>query len=79
MDVKAIKLELVQKIIETTEESILERIKSILDMSSERDWWDFISEEEKQAIDEGLADLDSGNTISHEEVLKKAKEKFNIR
>jgi predicted transcriptional regulator len=47
--------------------------------SLDEDWWDLIDEEEKKAIDEGLAQLNSGNTIPHKEVVKKARQKFNIQ
>ena len=37
-----------------------------------------ISEEEKAAIDEGLAQADSGELISHDQVRKEIKEKFGF-
>lgn len=78
MDVKAVKLELVQKILETREESILEQIRLVFEQST-LDWWELTDEEEKKAIEEGLAQLEAGEAISHEEVSKKMKEKFNLR
>ena len=38
-----------------------------------KDWWDEISDEEKAEIKEGIAQADSGETISHEEVMAKYK------
>ena len=35
------------------------------------DWWDEISDEEKQEIEEGLAQADRGEVFSHEEVMLK--------
>lgn len=78
MDVKAVKLELVQKILETREESILEQIRLVFEQST-LDWWELTDEGEKKAIEEGLAQLEAGEAIPHEEVLKKMKEKFNLR
>jgi hypothetical protein len=77
MDVKTLKLELVQKILETTEQSVLERIKVMFDQTG--DWWDLIGDDERKAIEEGLDQLNSGKSFSHDEVMKEAREKFNIR
>lgn len=35
---------------------------------AQADWWEQISEEEKAAIDKGLADSKAGRLIPHEEV-----------
>lgn len=76
MDVKAIKLELVQNILDTQEERILEQIKLIFD-SSKQDWWDALSDEERTTINAGIAQLDRGEAISHEEVMKRVKKIFS--
>jgi predicted transcriptional regulator len=78
MDLKARKLELVQDILDTTEEGILEQIKLIFD-SSKQDWWDTTSHENKMIIEEGLEQLDRGEGIPHEEVNKQIKQKFNLK
>jgi len=44
----------------------------------EVDWWDQISEAEKQAIEEGLASIERGEVYTHEEVMKEIKTKFNL-
>jgi predicted transcriptional regulator len=36
------------------------------------DWWDTISDQEKDAINLGLKQLENGEGIPHEEVRKKA-------
>lgn len=77
MDVKAVKLELLQKILETREESILEQIKLVFEQSTQ-DWWDLTDDREKKAIEEGLTQLEAGEAIPHEEVIKKMREKFNL-
>ena len=73
MDVKAIKLELVQNILDTQEEGILEQIKLIFD-SSRQDWWDVISDENKKANEDGITQLDRGEGISHDEAIKRIKQ-----
>ena len=42
------------------------------------DWWDEISESERQAIKQGIAEADRGETIPHEDVMKKVKERYNL-
>lgn len=78
MDLKARKLELVQNILDTKEEGILEQVKLIFD-SSKEDWWDLISDHEKNIISEGITQLDRGEGIPNEEVSRKISEKFQSR
>ncbi len=40
------------------------------------DWWAHIPEVEKKAIEEGISQLDKGEVISHELVMKEAREKY---
>ncbi|MCC8358475.1 hypothetical protein [Salinimicrobium sediminilitoris] len=70
MDIKATKLELMQLLLQTDEESVLKRVKSILEEES-TDWWDDLNEEEIDEIYIGLLQADSGEVIDHEEVRKK--------
>lgn len=75
MDVNALKLELVQNILNTEEEGVLEQIKLILD-STKGDWWEVLSEKEKAAIEVGIAQLDKGEGVGHDEVMKLVRKKF---
>ncbi|CAD7806051.1 hypothetical protein CHRY9390_01456 [Chryseobacterium aquaeductus] len=34
------------------------------------DWWNKISEAEKELIEEGIKDFEKGNVVSHEDFLK---------
>lgn len=38
-----------------------------------QDWWDEMSEEQKQSIDKSLAEMKAGKLTSHNEVMKKYK------
>lgn len=44
--------------------------------SKKADWWDSISASEKVAIEEGLKDIEAGNTLSHEKVMEEIKAEF---
>ena len=43
----------------------------VLTDTQENDWWNTISTAERQAIEEGLADVEAGRTFPHDEVMKR--------
>ena len=61
-------------IVETDDESILSKVQAYFNTLKGKniDWWDTISDQEKDAIDIGLRQLENGEGIPHEEVRKKA-------
>ena len=61
-------------IVETDDESILSKVQAYFNtLKGENiDWWDTISDQEKDAINIGLRQLENGEGIPHEEVRKKA-------
>ncbi len=74
MDIQATKIELTQLLLRTNDISLLKKIKTLLIKSKgETDWWDEISITEKVEIEEGIAQADSGQVISNEEVIKSYK------
>ena len=74
MDIKAEKLNLIQWLTQLTDPKVIEQIKALKEQQV--DWWDGISETEQQAIDEGLGELDRGEGIPHEQVMKEVKSKY---
>jgi predicted transcriptional regulator len=60
-------------IVETDDESILSKVQAYFTtLKSENvDWWDTISDQEKEAINIGLQQLENGEGIQHEEVKRK--------
>ena len=60
-------------IVETDDESILSKVQAYFNtLKGENiDWWDTISDQEKDAINIGLRQLENGEGIPHEEVRKK--------
>ena len=58
-----------------SDSSILSALKVLLEGSTatQTDWWDTISDEERAEIEQGLAEADKGEVISHEEVMGKYK------
>jgi predicted transcriptional regulator len=60
-------------IVETDDESILSEVQAYFTSlkSKNVDWWDTISDKEKEAVDIGLQQLENGEGIPHEEVKRK--------
>ena len=63
------KLNLINWISSLKDEGLLKRIESI--RSEESNWWEQISNEERAEIELGLSQLDKGEYIPHEQVMKK--------
>lgn len=77
MDLKTKKLELVRLILNTEKAAVLEKVEAMLKKEVNSDWWDEIGEDEKNAIEESLAEADRGDFLSHEEVMKEVRAKYN--
>jgi len=78
MNLQAKKLELVQMILNAEKPSVLAKVEAVFKKEKGADWWDEISEAERAAIEEGLAEADRGELIPHEEVMKKVRAKYNL-
>jgi len=78
MDIQALKLSLVEKIILTDKTSVLIKIGELLQNESTDDWWDRLPEEIQDSIFEGLADIEDGKTFSHEQVMQEVKQKYGF-
>lgn len=66
---EAAKLEIIQWVAMLQDDSILERLQLIKN-NPEGDWWDEISEAEKDTIDKGLNDIKEGKLKTHIEAKK---------
>ena len=60
-------------VVETDDEKILNKVQAYFTAlkSEEKDWWDTISDQEKQAIEIGLQQLENGEGIPYQEVKRK--------
>ena len=70
MNIEKDKLEIIKWVTTLKDETSIERLKMLKDSRSKTDWWDQISDEEKNAIDKGLADIKAGRLKPHKEVKK---------
>lgn len=65
------KLEVIQWITTLEDETLIEKLKLLMENASKKsDWWEQISETEKNAIDEGIEEVKAGKIVPQEEVKK---------
>ena len=72
MDIQAEKIRLIEWLAGLNDTKTLNEFIS-LKKKKEVDWWDEISVDEKEEIEEGLKQADNDELIPHEEVMSKYK------
>jgi predicted transcriptional regulator len=75
--IQSTKLELMQLLLNTNKIEVLQRVKEVFEKESE-DFWDDLTVEDQNAINEGLSQLDKGEYVSHESIKEEIKNRFNI-
>ncbi len=60
----------VHKFVDNASVKELEIVYHLLEVNTDKDWWDEISVDHQNAIAIGLEQLDKGKGIPHKEVLK---------
>jgi predicted transcriptional regulator len=75
MDVTALRADLHNMIDKISDRNILKAVRTLLSekAATKDDWWDMISQEEKEEIEQGLSEAERGEVTSHEEVMEKYK------
>ncbi len=72
MDLQAEKLKLIEWLKSLTDQTVIENLKLFKEnFSASKDWWETISDSEKQSIDRGLTDIKNNQTQSLSDVMKK--------
>lgn len=72
MGLEATKLELIEWLTKLEDQDTINYLKVVKDTSSEEsDWWDTLSEDQKQGVEAGLKDIEEGKVMDHEDVKKK--------
>ena len=64
------KLALIQWLTSLNDVSMIDKILELKNKES-KDWWNEISDEEKESIEKGLSDAESGKLKPHSEIRKK--------
>ncbi len=73
MDIQAEKLEIMKLIQGTDNPNVLESIKNIFKSQSKTDFWETLSQEQKEDILEGIKDAENGDIIEYHEFIEKYK------
>lgn len=68
---EALKLELIEWLTKLDDDDTISYLKIVKDSSQTGgDWWQELSDEQKQGIDRGLQDIDAGRITPHDQVKK---------
>jgi hypothetical protein len=71
MNIQAEKLEIMKMILETENPGILKSIKKIFKKETHSDFWESLSENQKNEIKEGINEADNGEVMDYEVFMKK--------
>ena len=72
---KVCKYSLIEKIVNTDNEVLLQQVKHLLDQEEAEDW-DGLPEELRNSIQEGVDQMDRGEGIPHDVVMKEIRAKY---
>ena len=64
------KLELIQCLSTIEDLNFLDKISDMISRERKKDWWDEVSEAEKQSIEKGIAQADAGKLNPHSKARK---------
>lgn len=70
MNIQAEKLELVRMILDTSNPNILKQIKDFFTKTKTADFWDTLSDEEKDDIEKGIIEIDNGEVVDYNEFIQ---------
>ncbi|MEQ8358741.1 MAG: hypothetical protein RH860_04580 [Cytophagales bacterium] len=72
MGKQELKSELLEWLSSLEDMDTLQYLKMIMESGvDDNDWWDDLTDEQKEGIERGLKDIEEGRLTSHEEVKKK--------
>lgn len=70
MSIEALKLELIEWLSKLDDAAVINQLRVVKE-SSNSDWWNVLSEEQKEGVMRGIRDIDEGRFTTHDEVKKK--------
>lgn len=71
MNIQAEKLELIRMLLNTKKPSVLAGIRKIFEKEEKGDFWNNLSEEEKEDIKLGVEELNKGKKYPYDEIMSK--------
>ena len=69
MDIQLEKLELIKLLVETDDQSIIASVKKIFS-SNKKDFWEELSQEQRDEIEESDRQIDRGEFVNFEEFMQ---------
>ena len=70
MDIQTEKLQLVKRLLDTDDETVLQQVKDIFE-NNKKDFWNDLPDHVKNGIERARKQAETGLLIPHEEVMKK--------
>lgn len=71
MNIQAEKLEIMKMILETNNPSILKTVKNIFRDSKKTDFWETLSQDQKDDILQGIEEIKNGDVVDYDDFMKK--------
>jgi hypothetical protein len=71
MNMQAEKLQLMKLILETKNPKILKSIKNLFFQEDKVDFWNSLTDEQKEEIDLGISEIENGESLDYETVVRK--------
>jgi len=71
MNIQSEKLEIMKLILETNNPRILESIKKLFNKSTKVDFWETLTQEQKDDIQQGIMDIENGDVIDYDDFMEK--------
>lgn len=72
MNIQALKLELVKSILEIDSIELIQKVSDLV-KKEQSDFWSELSDYDQKEIKEGINELNDGQKVSYESVIKKLK------
>ncbi|MCF8308531.1 MAG: hypothetical protein K9I68_05925 [Bacteroidales bacterium] len=71
MNIQAEKLKIMKQVLETDNPRILSSIQKIFERELEDDFWNYLSQSQKEEIKTGLREIENGEIADYEDFMKK--------
>lgn len=71
MNIQAEKLKIMKQVLETDNPRILSSIQKIFERELEDDFWNYLSQSQKEEIKTGLREIENGEIVDYEDFMKK--------
>jgi hypothetical protein len=71
IDIQAEKIEIMKLILKTDNPNILESVKKIFRKDKTTDFWETLTQEQREDILQGIRDIENGEVIDYDDFMRK--------